>query len=142
MSPCLRGAAILPKFPSAASRLRDGRRCYRPAHPDYDGLCYSHGTVARRASRQNNLHHVLEPLANGRSSKKARLRALKGMARAMGTGCLSPQQANTLTRISVLIDQSPHFADEESFTSKSGPAWDRVRQAIDELDAYRDAKKH
>ena len=121
--------------------FQDGRRCALPVHPDYDSLCYSHGTLARRASRQDNLRHILEPLAAGRSSVKARRRALRGLTRAMAAGRLSPEQTRMLMQISLLIEQSARFADQESFTAKSGPAWTRLRQAVDDLDAYRSTKK-
>ena len=130
-----------PDTPLCRLTFKDGRHCNLPAHPAYDGLCYSHGTFARRASRQDNLLHALEPLANGRSSRKARARALKAVARAMDAGRLSPERVRVLARISSLIDQTSRFADEQSFTSQSGPAWDGLRKAVDDLDAYRDRDK-
>jgi hypothetical protein len=87
------------------------------------------------------LRHILEPLAAGRSSVKARRRALRGLTRAMAAGRLSPEQTRMLMQISLLIEQSARFADQESFTAKSGPAWTRLRQAVDDLDAYRSTKK-
>jgi len=131
-----------PQTPLCRFSFKDGRRCSLPAHPDFDGLCYSHGTFTPRASRQDNLLRVLAPLANGRSSKRARARALKGVVRALLTGRLSPERVRILTRISSLVEQTARFADEHAFTSQSGPAWDRLRQAVDLLDASRDKKKH
>jgi len=130
-----------PETPLCRFTFKDGRRCSLPAHPDFEDLCYSHGTFARRGSRQDNLRHVLEPLANGRSSKKARTRALKGVARAIAAGRLSPERVQVLSRITSLIDQTSRFADDQSFTSRTGPAWDRLRQAVDSLDDYRSSRK-
>src|SRR5215470_12093530 len=84
--------------------FKDGRHSTLPAHRDDDGLCYSHGTFARRASRGDNLHHILEPLAHGRSSAKAHKRALR--------------------------DQWARVAGEPSFTSRTGPAWNRLGHAV------------
>jgi hypothetical protein len=59
----------------------------------------------------------------------------------MAAGRMPPERAKVLTQISLLIEQSTCFIDEASFTSKSGPAWDRLRQAVDDLDSYRNSKK-
>jgi len=131
----------IPESPLCCFTFQDGRRCATPAHPDFDGFCYSHGTFVHRASRQDNLRHILEPLAAGRSSVKARRRALRGLTRAMAAGRLSPEQTNMLNRISLLIEQSSRFADEASFAARSGPTWNRLRKAVDELDAFRSTKK-
>jgi hypothetical protein len=37
-----------------------------------------------------------------------------------------------LLRIASLVEQSGRFADEQSFASQSGPAWDRLRQLLDD----------
>lgn len=130
-----------PESPLCWYIFKDGRHCSQPARPDFDGLCYSHGTFVRRASRQDNLHHVLDPLANGRTSVKARNRALRALTRAITEGRVSPERAQLLTRISVLIDQSARFADSQSFTSTDSPAWTRLRQAVDALDSFRNKPK-
>ena len=130
-----------PESPLCWYIFKDGRHCSQPSHPDYDGLCYSHGTFVRGASRQDNLLHILDPLANGRSSARARNRALRGLSRAITEGRVSPERAQLLTRISVLIDQSTRFVDSESFTSTDSPAWNRLRQVVDELDSYRNKRK-
>lgn len=114
--------------------FKNGRRCTTPAHPDYDGLCYAHGTFDARASRQDNLLRELAPLASGSSSVKARRRGHNALSRAVSTGRVSPQSAIILNRIEALIEQTGRFADEQAFASQSGPAWDRLRQLVDELD--------
>ena len=138
MSSC---RTVTPQAPLCSFTFKDGRHCALPAHPDYDGLCYNHGTFTRRASRQDNLRHVLEPLANGRSSVKARNRALRGLSRAMSEGRVSPESARVMTRISVLIDQSARLADKGFLTSTDSPVWNRLRQAVDDLDSYRESKE-
>ena len=42
-----------PEAPLCRFAFSDGRHCATPAHPDYDGLCYSHGTLAPRTSRKS-----------------------------------------------------------------------------------------
>jgi hypothetical protein len=54
-----------PEVPLCRFAFADGRHCATPAHPDYDGLCYSHGTLAPRTSRKDNLLRELAPLASG-----------------------------------------------------------------------------
>ena len=130
-----------PESPLCWYIFKDGRHCCQPADPKYDGLCYSHGTFAQRASRQDNLQHILIPLADGRSSLKARNRALRGLYRAIREGRVSPERAQILSRIGVLIDQSTRYADQSSFTSTESPAWTRLRQAVDALDSFRDKRK-
>jgi len=127
--------------PRCTFAYKDGRHCTLPAHPKFDGLCYSHGTFSRRASRQDNLLRVLQPLANGRSSARARNRALRALSRAMCEGSLSPERVGAITKLTVLVDQCARFADQQSFTSTTHPAWARLRQAVDDLDSYRDKKK-
>ena len=122
-----RSRDTLCRFPFA-----DGRRCAQPAHPDYDGLCFTHGTLAPRASREDNLLRELAPLANGSSSVKARNRALKALARAIDANRLSPDLAATLLRLSRLIEQTGRSADQESFATQSGPAWDQLRRLLDQ----------
>jgi hypothetical protein len=109
----------------------DGRRCTQSAHPDCDGLCYTHGTLAPRASRQDNLLRELAPLANGSSSRKARNRALRALSRAVAAQRISPERAAVLTHIASLIENTGRFADTESFRKQSGPAWDRLRALLD-----------
>lgn len=121
--------------------FKDGRRCTQPAHPCYDGFCYAHGTFTPRGSRQDNLLHALAPLAAGHSSARARQRALRSLTRALAGGRISPEQAQVLHRISLLIEQSARFADQRSFTSQSGPAWERLRRAVDDLDELRSQKE-
>jgi len=120
-----------PETPLCRFTFSDGRRCSLPAHPDYDGLCYSHGTLAPRASREDNLLRELAPLASGSSSIKARNRALRALSRAIAAGRVSPERAELLARIARLIENTGRFADQESFRSQSGPAWDRLRHLLD-----------
>ena len=110
----------------------DGRHCKLPAHPDHDGLCYTHGTLAPRASREDNLLRELAPLASGTSSLRARKRALRVISRGIAAGRFSPGQARALVRLSQLIEIIGRSADEESFRKQSGPLWDHLRSLLDD----------
>jgi hypothetical protein len=114
--------------------FKNGRRCSMPAHPDYDGLCYAHGTFEARASRHDNLLRELAPLASGSSSLKARRHGAQAVSRAVSAGRLSPESVPVLVRLGELIEQTGRFADEQAFASQSGTTWDRLRQLVDDLD--------
>lgn len=81
-----------PETPLCRFAYKDGRCCAMPAHPDYDGLCYSHGTPTPRASRQDNLLRELAPLASGVASLRARRRALRALSPAPRPTRYAPAQ--------------------------------------------------
>jgi hypothetical protein len=120
-----------PDSPRCRFTFADGRRCRMPAHPSYDGLCYPHGTLAERASRQDNLVRELAPLASGSSNSAKFHRACRTLFRAIAQRRIPPERAAVLVRISKLIRQAHRAKQDDAFLSGHGPAWDEIRQLLD-----------
>lgn len=120
-----------PDSPLCRFAFADGRHCALPAHPECDGLCYTHGTLAPRASRQDNFRRELSSLADGSTSATDFRRASRALSRALAQRRISPEKAAALIQISNLLRQSGRYAQEESFHSARGTAWDAIRQLLD-----------
>lgn len=123
-----------PASPLCRFTFADGRHCRLPAHPQFDGLCYQHGTFRPRASRQDNFLRELSPLANGSTRVADFRRASRALSRALSEERLSPQEFSALSQLSRLIRQTQRYALQESFASTHGPAWDDIRKLIDRED--------
>ncbi|MGB7436177.1 MAG: hypothetical protein WBR26_15835 [Candidatus Acidiferrum sp.] len=98
----------------------DGRRCRLPAHPDFEGLCYSHGTFRPRASRQDNFLREVAPLAQGSSRSADIRRAQRALSRASREQRISPDAVGAFDRLGHLIRLTGRYAHEEEFTSGHG----------------------
>lgn len=105
-----------------------------PAHPDFDGLCFQHGTFRPRASRPDNFLREIEPLAKGSTRPLDIRRAQRALARAAREHRISPAEVHTFDRLASLIRLSGRYAQEEQFTICRGPAWDAIRKILDGSD--------
>jgi len=109
----------------------DGRHCRMPAHPSFDGLCYTHGTLAPRASRQDNFLRELAPLSGASPSAADYRHAHSAIARAVFYRRISPERAAALLQLSNALRHSQRLSQDESVQSGCGPAWDTLRQLLD-----------
>jgi hypothetical protein len=62
-----------------------------PAHPDFDGLCFRHGSFRPRASRQDNFLSEIEPLAEGSTRPLDIRRAQRALSVPRGSNGFRPR---------------------------------------------------
>jgi hypothetical protein len=122
----------LPNAPLCRFSFADGRRCALPAHPAYNGLCFHHGTLRPRASRNDNLLRELEPLMRKGVTEADLHNALSALSRAVAARRMSRQKAATLAYLGLVLFQSDQLATQEEFRTGAGPCWDRVHALLDE----------
>ena len=112
----------------------DGRRCRLPARPDFDGLCFQHGTFRPRASRQDNFLREIQPLAQGSCRQRDIHRAQRALSRASEEHRISPEAVGDFDRLASLIRLSGRYAQEEQFAAGLGHDWDAIRKLLDDPD--------
>lgn len=121
-----------PDSPLCRFSFADGRHCKMPAHPDCDGLCYTHGTLAPRASRQDNFLRELAPLSNGSPTPEDFRHAFSAISRALAHQRIEPSRAAALANIAELLRRLQRRANEDDFRSARGSVWDALRDFLDD----------
>jgi hypothetical protein len=107
------------------------------ANPRFNGLCFHHGTFSPRASRENNFRREATSLANGSYSEADFQHTVDALVRGFTEGHISLGSFSLLSRITSLIHQTHVHASTQSFNAGRGPAWEKIRELIDEEDSSR-----
>jgi hypothetical protein len=108
----------------------DGRQCRSLAQPDFDGLCYHHGT----ASRPENLSRELAPMMRNSPRPSEVLHAERALLRAVREGTIPRNPFYALQRLVDLIRLTGRYAHDEQFSAGRGPFWDAIRKLLDRDD--------
>ena len=110
----------------------DGRRCRQLAHASFDGLCYTHGTFAPRASRQDNFLRELAPITGPAPTDKDYQRTYRTLARAVIARRVSAERAAALLQLTNVMRRSQRNAQAESFHCHCGSTWDHLVDLLDD----------
>src|ERR1700759_2128399 len=102
-------------FPLCRRTYKDGRRCAQPAHPDYDGLCYNHGTMRPRGSRNDNLRRELKPLLQSGFSQYDIHHAMPAVSSAIAAQRIDYSRAAVLDSVSRIMLDADRASTEEQF---------------------------
>jgi len=105
-----------------------------PAHPQHNGLCYHHGTLSPRASREDNFLRELQPFIQGNPSEADVPRAEAALSRAIRSRHISRERARTLAYLGRVMLDTKKLATEEGFESQSGTCWGDLCEVINDLD--------
>jgi hypothetical protein len=124
-----------PDSPLCRFAFADGRRCRSIAHPNFEGLCFQHGTFRSRASRHDNFLRELSPLAKGSTRAVDVSRAERALFRAFTEGRISAEQLAALHRLAALLRHATRFSRDEGFAAGCGPDWEAIRKLMDQRDS-------
>ena len=96
-------------------QFANGKCCGMPAHPNYDGLCLTHGTLSRRASvREDDLSAELANPAGEYITQIDINHVLGKLFDALAAKRCSPRRASSLAYIACLLAQTQKAAKEEA----------------------------
>jgi hypothetical protein len=104
----------------------DGRQCRSLAQPDFDGLCYHHGS----ASRPENLSRELAPMMRNFPRPSEVLHGERALLRAFREGTIPRKRLYALQRLVDLIRLTGRYAHDEQFSAGRGPHWDAIRKLL------------
>jgi hypothetical protein len=123
------------EHPRCRRTFADGRRCRLGAHPDYDGLCFDHGTMSQRASRRDNFLRELLPLSKLGFTENDFQHAISAIERGQRARRVAPSRATVLKQLAHMLVRSEQMVAQEEFRTGCGPRWERLRNLIDERDS-------
>lgn len=113
----------------------DGRQCRSLAHPDFDGVCYQHGT----ASRPDNLLRELAPMMQGSCGPPEVLHAERALLRAVCERRIPRNQLRVIHRLAELIRLASRYAHDQQSSAGRGPHWDAIRKLMDRAETNPDS---
>jgi hypothetical protein len=122
------------EYPRCRRTFADGR-CRLAAHPDYDGLCFDHGTLSQRSSRRDNFLRELQPLSKLGFTENDFQHAITAIERGQRARRVAPTRATVLKQVAHMLVRSEQMVAQDEFRTGCGPRWERLRKLIDNRDS-------
>jgi len=108
-------------FPLCRFSFADGRRCAQPAHPQSNGLCFTHAHAPLRRLRPSDLYREVTSSSGAIVPPEKIRRVLAKIPLALAQGLFTPKQAAALHYLCNVLIHSSRLARGESLHANPDP---------------------